>query len=66
MNKYKFNPNDLHIYSDWEKGNNYVLFLPKGFRFNDELTHTRSFDTMTSLRIACEDEVISCDCKDCK
>jgi hypothetical protein len=44
----------------------YILNLPDGFRFYDEIVHTRGFDTMRELRDAAKRDVISCDCKSCK
>ena len=44
----------------------YILNLPKGFRFSDEVVHTRGFDSMKELRQAAKEDVIVCDCKWCK
>ena len=43
----------------------YMLCLPFGFRFYDDLVHTRGFDTMKELRDAARTEVIVCDCEEC-
>jgi hypothetical protein len=44
----------------------YVLNLPKGFRFYDDLDHSRGYSTMAELRLSAKNEVESCDCKACK
>lgn len=44
----------------------YMLNLPNGFRFYDEIVHVRGFDSMAELRQAAKNDVILCDCKDCK
>ena len=44
----------------------YILNLPYGFRFSDDLVHTRGYDTMKELRASVRLEVIPCDCVDCK
>lgn len=44
----------------------YILNLPKGFRFYDDLVHIRGYDTMAELRQAMKnDDVIPCDCSGC-
>ena len=43
----------------------YILNLPRGFRFNDDLVHVRGYDTMQELRISAKNEIISCQCFDC-
>jgi hypothetical protein len=43
----------------------YILNLPYGFRFYDDLVHVRGYDTMKELRQSAKDDVIACDCKDC-
>ena len=52
------------IDSDGDTG--YILNLPNGFRFYDEIVHTRGYDTMGELRTAAKDDVIPCNCKSCK
>jgi hypothetical protein len=47
-------------------GDAYMLWLPFGYRFSDDLVHTRGFDTMQEVRDAAKNDVISCDCDDCK
>ena len=44
----------------------YMLCLPFGFRFTSEIVHTRGFDTMKELRAAAKQDVIPCDCDECK
>lgn len=62
MTKYKLNvPRDV----DTDEPGSYILNLPRGFRFDDEIVHTRGFDSMKELRTAVRTEVIPCTCKDC-
>ena len=44
----------------------YILNLPFGFRFYDDLVHVRGYDTMQELRESAKRDVIPCDCKECK
>lgn len=44
----------------------YMLYLPKGFRFYDDQVHCRGFDTLKELKESSKTEVVSCDCKDCQ
>ena len=43
----------------------YILNLPYGFRFDDDIVHVRGYDTMKELRQAVKIEVIPCDCAKC-
>jgi hypothetical protein len=43
----------------------YILNLPKGFRFDDDLVHVRGFDTMSDLRQAVKTDIIPCTCSGC-
>lgn len=43
----------------------YILNLPYGFRFNDDVVHVRGYDTMKELRQSVKEDVIPCNCKDC-
>mgnify|MGYP003655478101 CR=1 FL=1 len=43
-----------------------VLVLPLGWRFDDELIHVRTFDSLKSLLTAARVNVIPCDCYPCK
>ena len=43
----------------------YILNLPRGFRFDDDLVHVRGFDTMRELRAAVKTDVIECHCSGC-
>lgn len=43
----------------------YILNLPNGFRFDDDLVHVRGFDTMAELRQAVKNDVIPCNCLGC-
>jgi len=44
----------------------YILNLPHGFRFYDEIVHVRGFDSMKELRAAARRDVVKCDCFSCK
>lgn len=50
---------------DHDAPGSYILNLPGGFRFYDELVHTRGYDTMRELRADIKDSVIPCDCAEC-
>lgn len=50
---------------DGEAGD-FMLYLPKGFRFYDDYVHCKGFDSMSELRESAKKEVIPCDCKDCQ
>ena len=66
--KYKLNLKDVDIDGypeDGEGMGSYILNLPYGFRFEDDLCHTKGFDTMQDLKRACRLEVIQCNCKEC-
>ena len=59
--KYKLNiSNDVDA-----DGDGYMLWLPFGFRFSDDLVHVRCFDTIAEIKQAAKNDVISCDCEDC-
>jgi hypothetical protein len=47
-------------------GDAYMLWLPFGFRFSDDLVHVRGFDTIAEIKEAAKRDVIPCDCEDCK
>ena len=61
--KYKLN---VQRDVDTDEPGTYILNLPRGFRFDDDLVHTRGYDTMRELRDAVKHEVIPCDCPSCK
>jgi hypothetical protein len=44
----------------------YILNLPFGWRFDDDLVHVRSYESMKELRQAVKLEVIPCDCAECR
>jgi hypothetical protein len=63
--KYKLNvARDVDVDGYWDL--DYILNLPNGFRFYDDLVHTRGYDSMAELRLSAKNDVIPCDCKDCK
>lgn len=43
----------------------FFLFLPIGWRFDDDVVHCRNFDRMGELRTAARKDVIRCDCDIC-
>ena len=59
--KYKLRKQDVDKEPD-----GYILNLPLGFRFYNEIVHTRGFDTMQELREAVKNDVIPCECSECK
>jgi hypothetical protein len=60
--KYKLNVS-RDVDPDGDMG--FVLNLPYGFRFSDDLVHVRGYDSMKELKQSVKDDVIPCDCKDC-
>jgi len=50
---------------DCDEPGSYILNLPNGFRFSDDIVHVRGFDTMKELREAVRNEVIPCSCESC-
>ena len=64
--KYKLNVQrdvDVDGYGD---ETSYILNLPYGHRFDDEIVHVRGYDTMAELRKSVRLEVEPCDCPECK
>ena len=58
----------LNIKNDVDKGsgeNDYLLWLPYGYRFSDDLVHCRGFDTLAEIKKAAKNDVIDCDCAEC-
>lgn len=43
----------------------YILNLPYGYRFYDDLVHVRGFESRAELRDAVKWQVIPCDCPEC-
>lgn len=50
---------------DTDEPGSYILNLPRGFRFDDDLVHVRGFDSMRELRDAVKHDVIPCTCDGC-
>jgi hypothetical protein len=50
------------MFSDYS---DYMLNLPSGFRFYDEIVHVRGFNSMAELKQAAKNDVILCYCKQC-
>jgi hypothetical protein len=64
--KYKLNvKRDVDITESWNGGFEYMLWLPFGYRFSDDLVHVRGFDTLSEVRLAAKNDVVDCDCADC-
>ena len=68
MTKYKLNvKNDVDVCtSRFSDDTDYLLHLPYGFRFSDEVVHIRGFDSMKELKEASKKDVVPCDCQNCK
>lgn len=45
--------------------NGYMVFLPYGWRWCDDIVHVRGFDTLKELRAAIKTDVETCDCREC-
>ena len=56
---------DVDVASDGTT-TDYILNLPKGFRFYNEVVHTRGYDSMKELRQSAKQDVIPCECPSCK
>lgn len=50
---------------DTDEPGNYILNLPRGFRFDDDVVHVMGFDSMQELRAAVKHNVIPCQCDGC-
>jgi len=56
----------LNLKTDVDKTEDgYMLYLPYGFRFSDEVVHCRGYDTMKEMRESIKSEVVTCDCNEC-
>jgi len=65
--KYKLNiARDVDVDGHHPDEISYILNLPNGFRFDDDLVHTRGYDTMSELRHGAKNDVITCNCITCK
>ena len=65
MTKYKLNVKRDVDHEQGTFSDDYILTLPYGYRFDDDVVHVRGFDSMSELRAAVKTDVISCDCKEC-
>ena len=67
VKKYKLNiDRDVDIEgSPFSDMTDYILNLPHGFRFYDDLVHVRGYDSMSELKQSAKEDVIECDCADC-
>ena len=39
----------------------YLLWLPHGYRFSDEVVHVRGYDTIAEIRKAAKEDVVVCE-----
>ena len=62
MSKYKL---DIQRDIDADGDEGYMLYLPAGFRFYDDLVHVRGFDTLREIREAARRDVVPCNCVEC-
>jgi len=66
MTKYKINVfRDVDIAGEYTDNPDYMLNLPYGYRFSDDLVHVRGFDNMAELRAAARRDVVPCNCAEC-
>jgi hypothetical protein len=63
MSNYKLNIK-RDVDPDGDTG--FILNLPDGFRFYDDLVHVRGYDNMSELKKSAKEDVVVCDCKSCK
>lgn len=64
--RYKLNvKRDVDVDGHSEDEMSYILNLPNGLRFDDDLVHTRGYDTMMELRQAAKTDIIPCNCTSC-
>jgi len=64
--KYKLNiARDVDVDGHHPDEISYILNLPNGFRFYDEIVHTRGYDTMLELRQSAKSDIVKCDCINC-
>ena len=64
--KYKLDVKNHVDVDGWHEDEiTYVLNLPYGFRFSDEIVHVRGYDTMAELRASVKIDVVPCDCPSC-
>jgi hypothetical protein len=43
----------------------YILNLPHGYRFADDVVHVRGYDSLAELQKSANEDVIVCDCTNC-
>jgi len=60
---YRLNVN-RDVDPDGDQG--FILNLPRGYRFSDEVVHVRGYDTFKQLMDSAAQDVIKCNCSDCK
>jgi hypothetical protein len=66
--KYKLNlSRDVDVDGDPSNPDGYVLCLPLGWRFYDDIVHTRGFDNMRELKqfVKTGWQIVPCDCAEC-
>lgn len=63
MTKYKLNV-ARDVDPDGDEG--FILNLPFGFRFYDDIVHVKGFDSIREIKQAIKNgEVVPCDCNEC-
>ena len=66
MAKYKLNiKRDVDIAGAWTDYPDYMLNLPYGYRFSDDLVHVRGYDSMAELKAAALRDIVACNCQEC-
>ena len=64
--KYKLNiKRDVDVAGEYTDQPDYMLNLPYGYRFADDLVHVRGYDSMAELKASAKADVVPCDCPDC-
>jgi len=58
-------PLDIARDVDPDGGGGYILNIFFGWRFDDDLVHTRGYDTLAELRKSANFDVIRCACTSC-
>jgi hypothetical protein len=63
---YKLNiKRDVDVAGEYTDYPDYILNLPHGYRFSDDLVHVRGYDSMAELKQSAKNDVVPCNCADC-
>jgi hypothetical protein len=63
---YKLNiERDVDMSSGMSDQVDYILNLPDGFRFIDDLVHVRGYDSLKELKAGAKNDTIPCNCLEC-